>query len=83
MKTKLLQGACLVLYAASIALWILTGNFILFVVLLSLHCSEYFIVGGKIGAQAGLSKGKAFLLCMAFGFTWWLPLKKEQDRARE
>jgi len=76
LKGKILQGACLVLYAASIALWILTGFFYLFAALLVLHISEYFIVGGKIGKQAGLSKGKSFLLCLAFGFTWWLPLKK-------
>ena len=83
MKDKILQGVCLVLYAAGIVLWILTGNFILFAAILALHCSEYFIIGGKIGKQAGLSKGKAFLLCLAFGFTWWLPLKKEQERAQD
>ena len=83
LKDKILQGACLVLYAASIALWILSGFFYLFTALLVLHVSEYFIIGGKIGEQASLSKWKAFLLCLAFGFTWWLPLKKEQEQARD
>jgi hypothetical protein len=78
MKDRILQAGCLVLYAASIALWALTGFFYLFAVLLVLHVSEYFIVGRKVGEQAGISKGKAFLLCLAFGFTWWLPLKKNQ-----
>ena len=79
MKDKILQVGCLALYAASIALWTLTGFFYLFAVLLALHVSEYFIIGGKIGEQAGISKGKSFLLCLAFGFTWWLPIKKAQD----
>ena len=79
MKDKLMQGACLALYAACIALWALKGSFIPFAALLAVHCSEYFIIGGKIGKQAGISRGKAFLLCALFGFTWWLPLKKAQD----
>jgi len=83
MKDKILQGACLALYAASIALWALTGFFYLFAALLIVHVSEYFIVGGKVGEQAGISKGKAFLLCLAFGFTWWLPIKKEQERGQD
>ena len=83
LKDKIMQGACVGLYAASIALWILKGNFILFAAILALHCSEYFIVAGKIAEKAGIAKGKAFLLCLAFGFTWWLPLKKEQERARD
>jgi len=78
LKDKILQGACLLLYAASIALWILTGFFYLSAALLAVHCAEFFIVGGKIGKQAGFSKSKAFFLCLAFGFTWWLPLKKAQ-----
>ena len=83
MKDKILQVGCIVLYAASIALWALTGFFYLFAALLVLHVSEYFIIGGKVGEQAGLSKAKAFLLCLAFGFTWWLPLKKKQERGQD
>jgi len=79
MKDKLMQGFCLVLYAAGIVLWILRKNPALFVGLLVVHSAEYFIVARKIGMKAGISKGKAFLLCLLFGFTWWLPLKKKQN----
>jgi len=79
MKNKILMAGSISLYAAGIALWIWKGNPILFAVILALHCSEYFITARKIAAKAGVAQGKAFLLCLLFGFTWWLPIKKAQE----
>ena len=79
MKDKILQGGSLALYATGIVLWVLKKNPFLFAGILALHIAEYFMIAGKIGQKAGISKGKSFLLCLLFGFTWWLPLKKRQD----
>ena len=46
-------------------------------VLLGLHTAEYFAVGRRIAEEKGLSKAEGLAQCLAFGFTWWLPLKKE------
>ncbi len=45
-------------------------------ILLGLHLSEYFLVGRKVAEEAGLEKSEGFFQCLAFGFTWWLPIKK-------
>ena len=44
--------------------------------LLLLHTVEYFHVGRKVAAENGLSVPEGLAKCLAFGFTWWLPLKK-------
>ena len=41
-----------------------------------LHTVEYFHVGRKVAAENGLSVPEGLAQCLAFGFTWWLPLKK-------
>ena len=45
-------------------------------ILLGMHLSEYFLVGRKVAEEAGLTKPEGFFQCLAFGFTWWLPIKK-------
>ena len=45
-------------------------------ILLGMHLSEYFLVGRKVAKKAGLTKPEGFFQCLAFGFTWWLPIKK-------
>ena len=45
--------------------------------LLLLHTVEYFHVGRKIAAEHGLRPAEGLLNCLAYGFTWWLPLKKD------
>ena len=44
--------------------------------LLLLHTVEYFHVGRRVAAENGLSVPEGLAQCLAFGFTWWLPLKK-------
>ena len=45
-------------------------------ILLGLHLGEYFHVGRKVAEEAGLGKSEGFFQCLAFGFTWWLPIRK-------
>lgn len=45
-------------------------------ILCLLHSVEYFHVGRIIAAENGLSVPEGLAQCLAFGFTWWLPLKK-------
>ena len=45
-------------------------------ILLAMHTAEYVGVGRKVAEEAGLSKGEGLAQCLAFGFTWWLPIKK-------
>ena len=45
-------------------------------ILLLLHTVEYFHVGRKVAAENDLSVLEGLAKCLAFGFTWWLPLKK-------
>lgn len=44
--------------------------------LLLLHSYEYFDVGRKVAKEHGLRPVEGLLNCLAYGFTWWLPLKK-------
>ena len=46
-------------------------------ILLGLHGMEYFTKGRAIAVEKGIGKAEALAQCLAFGFTWWLPLKKE------
>ena len=46
-------------------------------ILLGLHTGEYFLKGRRIAEEQGLSRAEGLTKCLAFGFTWWLPLEKE------
>ena len=43
--------------------------------LFGMHAAEYFLIGRKIAEAKGLTKAEGLAQCLAFGFTWWLPLK--------
>ncbi|MBR3473821.1 MAG: hypothetical protein IKH34_02000 [Oscillospiraceae bacterium] len=45
--------------------------------LLGMHTAEFFLVGRKTAEERGLPRAEGLAKCLAFGFTWWLPLKKE------
>ena len=48
-----------------------------FLILLGLHTGEYVLIGRKVAEEKGLTKAEGIAQCLSFGFTWWLPLKKE------
>ena len=45
--------------------------------LLLLHGFEYLHVGREIAEKKRIGKIAGLLLCLCFGFTWWLPLRDE------
>lgn len=45
-------------------------------ILAAMHASEYFTVGKKVGAEAGVSPAKTLICTLMLGFTWWVPTKK-------
>jgi len=71
-------------YVGCIVLWIfgtirtITKKKPLFVFcLFLLHLFETLTIGLKTGEEYGKSKAESFASCICFGFTWWLPLKKQ------
>ena len=44
---------------------------------LAMHTSDYLLIGKKVAAEHGISTPEAIAQCLSFGFTWWLPIKKE------
>lgn len=48
------------------------------VLLFLLHTTEYFITGKKTAKENGLPVISGIAHCLLFGFTWWLPLKKNK-----
>ena len=66
---------CVTLYAAFAALAVRKKPLPL-LILFGLHSGEYVLEGRKVAAQAGLGLLEGLAQCLAFGFTWWLPLKK-------
>lgn len=69
---------CVVLYAV-FACFCVKGIWIPLAALALLHFSEYFIVAMKVARKKGISQFTAFANCLAFGFTWWLPIKENKD----
>ena len=45
-------------------------------ILFLMHAMEYVLIGRKTAADHGLSVPEGLIQCLAFGFTWWLPIKK-------
>ena len=46
-------------------------------ILIGLHAGEYALIGRKVAGDNGLTRAEGLAQCLSFGFTWWLPLKKE------
>ncbi|MBR3438074.1 MAG: hypothetical protein IKH13_01040 [Clostridia bacterium] len=74
------KPVCVILYIAGIVLAV-KKMFIPVAALFAMHLSEYFIIGRKTAKQFGISAGKGLLNCLAFGFTWWLPVRKSGEAA--
>lgn len=69
------QPVCLALYGVSAYLAAKKKPLSLIALFLC-HLSEYFIIGQKTGREKNIKPAAALFNCLAFGFTWWLPLKK-------
>lgn len=68
------KAACIALYAFFVYL-AAKKNFIPLIALVALHTTEYFVIGRKTGREFSIHPVKTVLLCLSFGFTWWLPVR--------
>ena len=66
---------CVVLYAVFAAM-AAKKKPVPLIILLLMHSAEYVMVGRKVAEENGLSIPEGLAKCLAFGFTWWLPIKK-------
>lgn len=65
---------CVILYAVLSALAAKKKPLPL-LILIAMHTVEYFVVARKVAAEHSISQGSALANCLAFGFTWWKPIK--------
>lgn len=71
------QPGCAALYAVS-AYFAAKKKPLPLILLFLCHLTEYFIIGKKTGKEKGENAFMSALKCLSFGFTWWLPLRKEK-----
>ena len=72
---KIGKPVCAALYAAFAAL-AAKKKPVPLIILFLMHATEYVLVGRKVAEENGISVPEGLAQCLAFGFTWWLPLKK-------
>ncbi|MBR0353165.1 MAG: hypothetical protein IJH53_08170 [Oscillospiraceae bacterium] len=72
---KIGKPVCVALYAAFAAL-AAKKKPVPLIILFLMHASEYVLVGRKVAEENGISVPEGLAQCLAFGFTWWLPIKK-------
>lgn len=70
---------CGILWIASAILTIVKKNPIGIAILAIMHGTECALIGIKTGLKYGKKLPYCIAMCMTFGFTWWLPLKKQID----
>ncbi len=70
----------ILIWIASIYLWITKGFWYLTAAVFILHFFEIFVKGIKVGTKAGKSKMYSVVMTLVFGFTWWLPIQKEMEK---
>ncbi|MBR1457155.1 MAG: hypothetical protein IJ594_08385 [Oscillospiraceae bacterium] len=68
------KPVCVVLYAVFAAL-AAKKKPIPFLALLAMHAVEYAVIGRKVAAEHAIPQASAAANCLAFGFTWWKPIK--------
>lgn len=74
------QPLCAVLYALGAVKAVKDKKPALLAFMFFAHFGEYFIIGRKTGKEFGIKPLKAFLSCLSFGFTWWLPIRTSANK---
>lgn len=67
---------CVALYAAFAALAARRKPLPL-LILFGMHLAETLTIGRKVAREKGVGAVEWIVNCLAFGFTWWLPLRGE------
>lgn len=69
------KPVCVVLYIIGIV-FAVKKKFAPLAALFGTHLAEYFIIGRKTAKEYDIPAAKGVANCLAFGFTWWLPIRK-------
>jgi hypothetical protein len=77
MKTVFNYLLTLILWFVAFILWISISFPYLFYLLITLHFVELILIGFRTGREYGVSTRKSILMCMLYGYTWWLPLRRQ------
>ena len=72
------KPVCVVLYAVFAAM-AAKKKPIPLIVLFLMHASEYALIGKKTAEGKGLPAAEGLAQCLAFGYTWWLPIRNEES----
>lgn len=76
MKQLLHYFLVILLWIAALVLWTAGVTYWVFLVILALHTAELFLIGFRTGREYGVSAVRSIVLCLLFGFVWWLPIRK-------
>lgn len=68
---------CGILWIASSILTIVKKNPIGIIILSLMHGTEAVLIGVKTGLEYGKKLPYSLVMCMTFGYTWWLPLRRQ------
>ena len=79
MKQLLSYFNVILLWIAGVVLWATGVTFWLFGGLAILHTLEFFIIGYRTGKQYGTPILRTIVLCLLFGYIWWLPLRRRMQ----
>jgi hypothetical protein len=77
MKTTINYAFTLLLWIVALVLWGTLSFPYLFYFLLALHFVELIIIRFRMRKEYRISAGKSILMCMLYGYNWWLPLRKQ------
>ncbi len=77
MKQLIDYVLCGILWIVSAVVTIKKKNPIGIAILAILHGAETVTIGVKTGLEYGKKLPYSVVMCMTFGYTWWLPLKKK------
>ncbi len=69
------KPVCVLLYAAFAAL-AARKKPIPLIALFAMHLTETLAVGLKTAREHSIGTAEAVIQCLAFGFTWWLPIRE-------
>ncbi|MEN6595448.1 MAG: hypothetical protein ABFC31_10945 [Clostridiaceae bacterium] len=77
MKQLLQYFLVILLWIAAIVLWATGVTFWVFGAIAILHTFELFLVGYRTGREFGVSALRSIVLCLLFGYVWWLPIRRK------
>ena len=70
--TILLWILSIVLWAIGVFPWLCIG-------LLVLHFTELTVIGYRTGRAMNRTPATSIVMCMLFGYNWWLPLRRDME----